>query len=80
MSEKSSFFDSVNADRVYHAADWALHMAQYFTNGIFNNGLSVVSNNDMSVTVNIGDANISGYRYKNDSQKVINVANAEFTF
>ena len=77
MSEKSSFFDSVNADRVYYAADWALHMAQYFTNGIFNNGLSVVSNNDMSVTVNIGDANISGYRYKNDSQKVINVANAD---
>lgn len=77
MSEKSSFFDSVNADRVYYAADWALHMAKYFTNGIFDNGLSVVSNNDMSITVNIGDANIRGYRYINDTEKVINVANAD---
>ena len=28
MAEKSSFFDSVNADRVYYAADWALHFSQ----------------------------------------------------
>lgn len=77
MSEKSSFFDSVNADRVYYAADWALHMAKYFTDGIFDNGLSVVPNDDMSITVNIGDANIKGYRYINDSEKVINVANAD---
>jgi len=77
MAEKSSFFDSVNADRVYYAADWALHLSKYFTNGIFNNGLKVVSNDNMSVSVESGDANINGYRYNNDPEKVLNVANAD---
>lgn len=77
MAEKSSFFDSVNADRVYYAADWALHLSKYFTNGIFNNGLKVVSNDNMSVSVESGDANINGYRYNNDPEKVLSVANAD---
>lgn len=78
MAEKSSFFDSVNADRVYYAADWASHMAEYFTNGIFNNGLKVVANNDMSVSIQLGAANVNGYKYKLDtSPKVIDVANAD---
>lgn len=78
MAEKSSFFDSVNADRVYYAADWASHMAEYFTNGIFNNGLKVVTNDDMSVSIQLGAANINGYKYKLDTTpKVINVANAD---
>lgn len=78
MAEKSSFFDSVNADRVYYAADWASHMAEYFTNGIFNNGLKVVANNDMSVSIQLGAANINGYKYKLDTNsKVIDVANAD---
>jgi hypothetical protein len=79
MAEKSSFFDSVNADRVYYAADWALHLSKYFSNGIFDNGLAVVPNDDMTVTVKSGDANIKGYRYTNDSEKVITVANADGT-
>lgn len=78
MAEKSSFFDSVNADRVYCAADWASHMAEYFTNGIFNNGLKVVANNDMSVSIQLGAANVNGYKYKLDTNpKVIDVANAD---
>lgn len=78
MAEKSSFFDSINADRVYYAADWASHMAEYFTNGIFNNGLKVVPNDDMSISVQLGSANINGYKYKLDTNpKVINVANAD---
>lgn len=78
MAEKSSFFDSINADRVYYAADWASHMAEYFTNGIFNNGLRVVANNDMSISVQLGAANINGYKYKLDTNpKIIEVANAD---
>ena len=77
MAEKYSFFDSVDSDRIYFAADWALHLSKYFTNGIFNNGLRVVANGDMTVSVEIGDANINGYRYTNDTEKVITVANAD---
>ena len=78
MAEKSSFFDSINRDRVYYAADFASHMAEYFTNGIFNNGLKVVSNNDMSISIQLGSANINGYKYKLDTKpKVIEVANAD---
>lgn len=78
MAEKSSFFDSINKDRAYYAADFASHMAEYFTNGIFNNGLKVTANNDMSVSVQLGAANINGYKYKLDTNpKVIEVANAD---
>lgn len=79
MAEKYSFFDSIDRDRAYYAADWALHMSKYFTNGIFDNGLQVVANEGMNIAVNSGDANINGYRYNNDSQKVISVANADGT-
>lgn len=79
MAEKYSFFDSIDRDRAYYAADWALHMSKYFTNGIFDNGLQVVVNEGMNIAVNSGDANINGYRYNNDSQKVISVANADGT-
>ena len=62
---------------MYYAADWALHLSKYFTNGIFNNGLKVVSNDNMSVSVESGDANINGYRYNNDPEKVLSIANAD---
>lgn len=78
MAEKSSFFDSINKDRAYYAADFASHMAEYFTNGVFNNGLKVVTNNDMSISIQLGSANINGYKYKLDTNpKIIKVANAD---
>ena len=77
MAEKSSFFDSINSDRAYYSADWALHLSKYFTNGVFDNGLRVVGNEDMSVSIEAGDANIKGYRYNNDPFKVLPVANAD---
>lgn len=79
MAEKSSFFDSVGGDRAYYAADWALHLSKYFSDGIFNNGLQVLANEDMSISISAGDANIKGYRYNNDSEKIINIANADGT-
>ena len=63
--EKSSFFNDIDNDRVYFAEDFARHLAKYFTNGIFNNELKVIANNDMTVTIQEGDANIEGYRYTN---------------
>ena len=76
--EKSSFFNDVDNDRVYFAEDFARHLAQYFTNGIFNNGCQVLgNNNDMSINVSVGAAQINGYRYDNDTIKVLNIDNAD---
>ena len=77
MSEQSNFFNSINRDRPYDAEDFAAYMAKFFTNGIFNNGLQVVSSDGMSVALSEGIANINGYRYKNDSNKTLNIANAD---
>lgn len=76
--EKYSFFNDVNNDRVYYAEDFARHLSKYFTNGIFNNSCLVLANNEnMTVNVNEGSANINGYRYDNDSVKVLTVENAD---
>ena len=77
--EKFSFFNDVNDDRVYYAEDWARHLKKYFTNGIFNNELNVVSNNDMTITIKEGDANIEGYRYTNTGDLVKTIDNADGT-
>lgn len=74
--EKFSFFNDIDDDRVYFAEDFARHLAKYFTNGIFNNELQVIANNDMTITIQEGDANIEGYRYTNtgDLTKPIDTA------
>lgn len=77
--EKFSFFNDVNDDRVYYAEDWARHLKKYFTNGIFNNELNVVSNNDMTITIKEGDANVEGYRYTNTGDLVKTIDNADGT-
>lgn len=68
--EKFSFFNDINNDRVYYAEDFARHLKKYFTNGIFNNELQVLANDDMTITIKKGDANIEGYRYTNTSDLI----------
>lgn len=66
--EKSSFFNSVNHDRVYRAEEWAEYFASFIGNGIFPvpaNGLQVVTGSGMIVTVKTGKAWINGYFYFN---------------
>lgn len=76
--EKYTFFNDVDDDRIYFAEDFARHLATYFTNGIFNNSCKVLgNNNDMSVNVEIGKANINGYRYDNDAIKILTIDNAD---
>lgn len=77
MAEKSNFFDSVGGDRAYYAADFAKKFATFFSNGVFDNGLQVISNNDMTISVKQGDANINGYGYSNDANKKIHITNAD---
>lgn len=77
--EKFSFFNDVNDDRVYYAEDWARHLKKYFTNGIFNNECNVLANNDMTITIKEGDANIEGYRYTNTGDLVKTIEMADGT-
>lgn len=75
--EKFSFFNDIDNDRVYFAEDFARHLAKYFTNGIFNNELKVLANDDMTITIQSGDANIEGYRYTNTESLIKNIETAD---
>lgn len=75
--EKYGFFNDINDDRIYFSEDFARYFKKYFTNGVFNNELKVTANNDMTVTIESGDANIEGYRYTNTENLVKNIDNAD---
>lgn len=66
--EKSSFFNSVNHDRVYKADDWAEYFASFIGNGVFpvpSNGLQVEAAEGMQIVIHTGKAWINGYFYFN---------------
>jgi hypothetical protein len=70
--EKSSFFNSVRVDgvgdRKYLAADWAEYFASFIGNGVFpapSDGLQVLANGSVGVTIRPGKAFINGYYYEN---------------
>ena len=80
MSEKSSFFDSIEDDRLYNSADFAEFFNSFITNGVFPNpstNLQVLSNDDMTVTVKAGKAWINGYVYINDSDLILPIEVAD---
>ena len=72
--EESGFFASINGDRKYKSDLIATFFSKLFTNGVFNNGLQVQANNDMTVTLKSGTAFINGYFYNNTVDKVINIS------
>lgn len=71
--EESGFFSSNNGDRKYKSDLIASWLSKLFTNGVFNNELQVVANNNMTVTLKTGVAFINGYFYSNSIDKVINI-------
>lgn len=73
MAQKYGFFNSVNNDRVYDASDVAGFLKKFFTNGVFNNSLGVSANDNMTVSVAVGNANINGYSYENTETLVLNI-------
>ena len=79
MAQKSGFFNSVSGDRVYDAGDVARFLKKFFTNGIFNNSLQVSSNNNMTVSVSTGQANIEGYGYELDEALTFTLDDADNT-
>ena len=77
MAQKSGFFNSVNNDRIYDASDVAGFLKKFFTNGIFNNSLRVTANDNMTVNVATGSANINGYSYENTEPLVLDIEESD---
>lgn len=70
MTVRSGFFNDVNDDRVYDAADFADYFASFIGNGVFPNpstGLQVFENGNMTTVVKAGKGWINGYYVHNDS-------------
>lgn len=70
MAEASRFFNAVDGDRVYSAADWAEYFASFIGNGVFGSpstNLQVSPGDGMNVSVAAGLAWINGYFYTNDA-------------
>ncbi len=80
MAEQSGIFPSVNGDRRYFTSFFAEYFADFISNGIYPNPSTqcqVLANNDMTVTLKPGNAYINGYRYKNDSDLILSIDNAD---
>jgi len=77
---RSGFFNSVNGDRKYDSKRFAEYFASFIGNGVFPNpstGLQVISNNDMTVTVQAGRAWINGYILINDDDYILTLNPAD---
>ncbi len=71
---RSSFFNSIGGDRKYDASKFAEYFNSFIGNGVFPmplDGLQVVSNDDMTVTVKEGKAWINGYIMINDDDYIL---------
>jgi hypothetical protein len=80
MAIRSGFFNSINKDRLYSASNFAEYFATFISNGVFPNpsdNLQVISNNDMTVTVQAGKAWINGYILINDDDYILEIEPAD---
>lgn len=60
MAEYAYFYDSENGDRTYNADSFSNWLKKFFTTGVFQNELQVVSSGGMNVKVGEGYSNIEG--------------------
>lgn len=67
MAEYSRFFDHIDGDRTYNAADWAEYFRQILTTGVLDTGDNLrvyVNGTDRIARIKPGKAWIEGYFYK----------------
>src|SRR5690606_28025345 len=67
MAEYSRFFDHIDGDRTYNAADWAEYFRQILTTGVLDTGDNLrvyVNGTDRVARIKPGKAWIEGYFYK----------------
>jgi len=81
MAENSGFFRSVNGDRKYSVSFLAKWAGCFVSNGVYNGELAVTASENMQVVVPAGRAwlgpNGERYKYENDSDKALPIANAD---
>ena len=80
MAEQSGIFPSVNGDRKYFTSFFAEYFADFISNGIYPNPSTqcqVLANNNMTVILKPGNGYINGFKYINDSDKVLDIDTAD---
>lgn len=85
MAEISRFFNSIDHDRVYSAADWAAYFAAFIVSGVMpqpSDQLAVVEGDDtgLSVYVSAGKAFIKGYNYENTAPLALTLETADGSY
>lgn len=79
MGRYANFYNSQNGDRVYDADSFSEWLKPFFKNGVFNGGLQVTSNNDMTVNISGGYAYIDGKNKFFDTTTTLNIESAHAT-
>ena len=84
MSEISRFFNSIDHDRLYSAADWAAYFKAFIGNGVMPLPSSQLlvspgSGSGLSLSVAAGKAFINGYAYENTDDKALTLDTADGT-
>ena len=82
MAEISRFFNSINSDRLYSAADWAAYFASFVGNGVIplpsdQLAVSVGSGEGLAVSVAPGFAFVNGYNYQLTAAQELTLATAD---
>lgn len=85
MAEISRFFNSIDHDRMYSAADWAAYFASFIGNGVIPmpaDQLMVTAGEEtgLSLSVAPGHAFISGYGYENTAALPLTLATADGSY
>ena len=74
--EKYGFFSSVDNDRLYSAKDFTSYFGRFLQNGYFSveeDGLKVLANGTLELTVSTGSMWINGHIYENTEPLVLTV-------
>lgn len=74
--EKYGFFSSVDGDRLYSAEDFTSYFGRFLQNGYFSveeNGLKVLANGTLDLTVSTGSMWINGHIYELTEAKTLTV-------
>lgn len=83
MAEYSRFFDHIEGDRTYNAADWAEYFRQILTTGVLEVGDNLkvyVNGTDRIARVKPGKAWIEGYFYKLTEEMELPLEEAHGTY
>ncbi len=79
MGQYANFYNSRNGDRVYNADSMSEWLLPFFTTGVFNNCFAITANDDMSVTVDGGYANIKGKTKHFEQEQIFTLEKASGT-